>query len=246
MDSQAIPQVPIQRSQSELAKAFAKAQGQFRTPQLNRTAKVLKEGRLLYETHYADLQECIDCVKKPLSDNGLSFTQTTQLVGTQWMLVLDLIHESGESRQSFLPLNVQQTNQQLGGTMTYLKRYQLSAFFGLAADFDDDGNATESNDVEFKSTAQKNNPPMQKALNQKPKNHAPGASKPPEDDLDQAFGPPMTLLEKIYALVEERAYTEEQTKAMVVRVLGSAKKSNTWTAEEQDKIYKYLTMLTKG
>lgn len=153
------------RELNYLMEALSKAQGKFRTPNLNRTAEVKKEGKLLYKTDYADLQECIDCIRGPLSENGLSFIQSTELMGNNWVLVLELMHSSGESKKTYLPLNVNQTNQQLGGTLTYLKRYQLSAFFGLAADFDDDGNATTDNEVRF-----------EKRQESKPLNHAPGTA----------------------------------------------------------------------
>lgn len=145
-----IPTPMQSNSIAKLATAFAKAQGKFRTPTMNRLAKIKNaQGTLLYENPYADLQECIDCVRGPLSENGLSFIQSTQERGGKWFLVLELIHESGETKETILPLNVNQANQQLGGTLTYLKRYQLSAFFGLAADADDDGNATGNNQAEF-------------------------------------------------------------------------------------------------
>lgn len=131
---------------SKLAEALAKAQGKFKTPVLNRTADILKDGRLLYQTHYADLQECISCVQGALSENGLSFTQTVDFIHTpkeMWVLRLTLRHGSGELIDSVFPLNMNLAPQQLGGSLTYFKRYQISAFFGLAADFDDDGNAAE-------------------------------------------------------------------------------------------------------
>ena len=249
------PSNPPQPSISQLAAAYAKAQGQFRTPSLNRSAVIKNAaGQFLYETHYADIQECIDCIKKPLSDNGLSFTQTTQPVSGQWFLILELLHASGESKRTLLPIDVNKPPQQLGGLLTYLKRYQISAFFGLAADFDDDGNAAEGkgNVVEGKAkeTKQqpKNNPPMQKALDKAPpKNHASGASNPPEkSELDKALDTPaMTTLEKIYAITDERGYTEQQSKDMIMRCLGALKPSTTWTVEEQEAVYKYLTITTK-
>lgn len=148
---------------SKLAEAFAKAQGQFRTPTLNRTAKIKNaQGTLLYETHYADLQECIDCIKKPLSDNGLSFVQAVEFVvhpKEMWVLKLILRHGSGELMHSILPLNVAATPQQLGGSLTYFKRYQLSAFFGLAADFDDDGNAAEGKGNKVEGSPKDPKPP---------------------------------------------------------------------------------------
>ena len=134
--------VTIPKSQTDLiSTAFAKAQGSFKQPELNRTAEIKKEGKLLYTTTYADLNQCIECVRKSLSDNELSFTQTVEPVGNQWLLVLTLRHSSGQSLKSFMPVTVTGSPQVIGGQLTYLKRYQISAFFGLAADFDDDGNA---------------------------------------------------------------------------------------------------------
>lgn len=249
------PSNPPQQSISQLATAYAKAQGQFRTPSLNRTAVIKNAaGQFLYETHYADIQECIDCIKKPLSDNGLSFTQTTQPISGQWFLILELLHASGESKRTLLPIDVNKPPQQLGGLLTYLKRYQISAFFGLAADFDDDGNAAEGkgNVVEGKAkeTKQqpKNNAPMQKALDKAPpKNHAPGASNPPEkSELDNALDrPAMTTLEKIYAIVDERGWTPEVAKEKIKLCLGEVKPTNSFTPEEQEKFLRYLNMTAK-
>lgn len=250
---------PQQVSISQLATAYAKAQGQFRTPTLNRTAVIKNAaGQFLYETHYADIQECIDCIKKPLADNGLSFVQTTQPINGGWFLVLELLHASGESKRTLLPIDVNKPPQQLGGLLTYLKRYQISAFFGLAADFDDDGNAAEGkgNVVEGKAKETKpqpkNNPPMQKAFDKAPpKNHAPGASNPPEkSELDKALDTPaMTTLEshwasleKIYAIVNERGWTPEVAKEKIRLCLGEVKPTNSFTPEEQEKFLKYLSI----
>lgn len=131
--------IPILKN-DKIAEALAKAQGKFKQPELNRTAKVYKEGKLLYETHYADLNQCIECIRAPLSECGLSFTQTIGMRGNQWLLVLTLWHTSGQTIESFLPINAQAASQQIGSQLTYFKRYQLSAFFGLAADYDDDAN----------------------------------------------------------------------------------------------------------
>lgn len=249
---------------SNLAAAYAKAQGEFRTPSLNRTAVIKNaSGQVLYTTDYADIQECIDCIKEPLSKNGLSFTQTTQPIGGAWYLVLELMHASGETKRTLLPIDVNKPPQQLGGLLTYLKRYQISAFFGLAADFDDDGNAAEGkgNVVEGSQKGKPadppktppakppvNNPPMQKALDKAPiKNHAPGASNPPEKtELDKALDQPsMTTLEKIYAIVDERGWTPEVAKEKIKLCLGVVKSTDKFTVDEQEKFLKYLNMTTK-
>lgn len=245
---------PQQVSISQLATAYAKAQGQFRTPTLNRTAVIRNAaGQFLYETHYADIQECIDCIKKPLADNGLSFVQTTQPINGGWFLVLELLHASGESKKTLLPIDVNKPPQQLGGLLTYLKRYQISAFFGLAADFDDDGNAAGGNGnvVEGKAKEKaahqaKNNPPMQKALDEwkkQIKNHAPGAENKTDDP--SIVPTPMTALEKIYALVDERGWTPDVAKEKIKLCLGEVKPTNAFTPEEQEKFLNYLKITNK-
>lgn len=167
--------------------ALAKAQGKFRQPVLNRTAVVrLKEGGS-YTTHYADLNECIECVRVPLSENDLAFTHTVDCRDKTWLLVLTLRHSTGQLIESCMPINTNQSNQQLGGQLTYLKRYQLSAFFGLAADFDDDGNGTEGKnaDIKSKAPAQGNTKTQTKPPQQAPKNAAPPAKSLEPEDIPQ-------------------------------------------------------------
>ena len=150
----------------KISAALAKAQGQFKQPELNRKAEIKKDGKTLYETQYADLNQCIECVREALSINELSFTQTIEPRGNQWLLILTLRHASGQILQSFMPLNMQGNPQVIGGQITYYKRYQISAFFGLAADFDDDGNLGSNNGNEGNFS------------DRKPKQKAQGQSKP--------------------------------------------------------------------
>ena len=55
----------------KISAALAKAQGKFKQPELNRKAEIKKDGKLLYETQYADLNQCIECVRESLSENEL-------------------------------------------------------------------------------------------------------------------------------------------------------------------------------
>lgn len=184
-NTQAISQTQqSQKPQTDLiSAAFAKAQGQFKQPELNRTAKIQKDGKLLYETQYADLNQCIECIRKALSDNELSFTQTTEPGPQGWLLVLTLRHSSGQTLKSFLPINVTGSPQVIGGQLTYFKRYQISAFFGLAADFDDDGNAGTGNAGEFgeHKKGAKSKGAQAQAQQQKPADEKPKDPVPPKD-----------------------------------------------------------------
>jgi hypothetical protein len=75
----------------------------------------------------------------------LAHTQTIQPISDDLMVLrTTLLHESGESITSDLPLPIRQEGgrgnamQALGSTLTYARRYGLLAIYGLAGD-DDDG-----------------------------------------------------------------------------------------------------------
>jgi hypothetical protein len=98
-----------------------------------------------FNSRYADLSSIIEAVRKPLTDNGLSFTQTIYCIETGLFLETTLLHTSGQWLKSEYPL-VQGTPQQTGSSLTYARRYSLSSIAGIAADEDDDGAAaTQSN-----------------------------------------------------------------------------------------------------
>lgn len=119
----------------ELAKALAKAQGAM-------TSAKKSAVNPHFRSKYADLAEVIDSIRKPLSDNGIAFTQlnTTDESGNVSVTTM-LMHESGEFIGSTFSARPQQaTVQGYGSTITYLRRYSAMAIAGLASD-DDDGQA---------------------------------------------------------------------------------------------------------
>lgn len=99
-----------------------------------------------YGYKYADLASCLQAVKKPLADNGLSISQlVTQDRDNKQVLVTLLIHESGQWLKSVFGIEnvvMKQCNslQQIGAGITYARRYALSAIIGLTQE-DDDGNS---------------------------------------------------------------------------------------------------------
>jgi hypothetical protein len=95
-----------------------------------------------YGYKYADLASCLQAVKKPLSDNGLSVSQLVTSDADKQVLVTLLMHESGQWLKSkFCIENVvmKQCNslQQIGAGLTYARRYALSAIVGLTQEDDD-------------------------------------------------------------------------------------------------------------
>jgi len=126
----------------KLALALSKAQSVMQAAEKNKTNPHFK-------STYADLASVIESVRKPLTDNGLSFTQTTISLPPNGALYLEttLLHVSGQWLRSEYPL-LQGTPQQMGSSLTYARRYSLSSIAGIAADEDDNGNAATRKKIE--------------------------------------------------------------------------------------------------
>ena len=95
-----------------------------------------------YGYKYADLASCLQSIKKPLGDNGLSLSQLITIEGDKHVLVTLLMHESGQWLKSLLSIEsvvMKQCNslQQIGAGLTYARRYALCAITGLTQEDDD-------------------------------------------------------------------------------------------------------------
>lgn len=130
----------------QLCLALAKAQGEFENPKKNKENPYFK-------SKYADLSAVIDACRKILAKNDLSFVQTTeQLNDGKLVLVTRLMHKSGQWIKSFTPIPGYSKPQELGSSITYLRRYSLVSILGISADDDDDGNSAKSYDDESNTT----------------------------------------------------------------------------------------------
>jgi hypothetical protein len=121
----------------DLAGALAKAQGQIAT---------VNKGKQGYGYKFMDFAALVDAVKKPLSDNGLSFIQGHMLVRGKVPAMLGetlLMHESGqwikiEMEGIITPMKQLSAIQAQGVSSQYLRRYMLQAILGVAAEDDQD------------------------------------------------------------------------------------------------------------
>jgi len=123
----------------ELAAALAKAQGQLE----NASKDALNPH---FRARYADLASVREALRKPLSDNGLAYSQMVMPSDVGIGLHTILMHASGQfiAAEFALPLQ-QRTAQAIGSAITYMRRYSLLAITGLAAaDDDDDGDAASA------------------------------------------------------------------------------------------------------
>jgi hypothetical protein len=120
----------------ELTGALVKAQSVMKAAHFNKKNPHFKSS-------YADMNAVLDAVRKPLLDNGLAVTQTTEMRNGVFCLITRLAHQSGEWIAGEYPLPATGRPHEIGSAITYAKRYSLSAIAGISADEDDDGNAAQ-------------------------------------------------------------------------------------------------------
>jgi hypothetical protein len=116
----------------ELNKALAAVQAEL--PHVTKGEKA-NTGTYTYE--YADLTAVSAAVLPLLGKHGLAFTAWPTLDDGQFVLAYTLTHSSGEERTGTYPLPDKGTPQQLGGHITYARRYALCAVTGVAPGGDD-------------------------------------------------------------------------------------------------------------
>lgn len=122
----------------ELVAALARAQGAFPAIAKGHTNPH-------YKSKYADLSDVLAAVRPVLAAEGIAISQPirTKDDGRSFLLTELLGH--GGVYSSAIPLDVAGLKpQELGSTLTYLRRYTLAAMLGVAAEDDDDGNAAQS------------------------------------------------------------------------------------------------------
>lgn len=99
-----------------------------------------------FKKSYATLSSVWNVIRKPLTDNGLSVSQTFDVSDGGVTVVTTLLHTSGEWKSSRLYSALDKPNiQGLGSAITYLRRYSLSAMVGVCPD-DDDAESAMSRD----------------------------------------------------------------------------------------------------
>lgn len=101
-----------------------------------------------YGYNYAGLDTVLKCIKEPLQKAGLA---VTQLINGENNLTITtiLFHTSGEYITSNFTIDFDRLpkgknfNQDLGSSITYLKRYCLNGLLSICAEDDQDGNTIE-------------------------------------------------------------------------------------------------------
>ena len=98
---------------------------------------------------YVSLDGLLNTIRPILTNNKLSISQ--DLAGEY--LITTLMHESGQFKGSAMTFNPMSDNrgtnnlQQIGGGITYAKRYALAALLAISTDVDDDAASMEGKKV---------------------------------------------------------------------------------------------------
>lgn len=87
-----------------------------------------------FKNKYADINEVLEKVKKPLNDMGVLVTQVPQMDGLETILYDT---ESGTQIKGYLEFVQKSDAQKVGSNITYNRRYSLIAMLGLEDDDDD-------------------------------------------------------------------------------------------------------------
>ena len=116
----------------KLGSALAKAQGEMKGAKKESINPFFKSG-------YADLHTVIESSFPFLSKHGLCVLQGNDSDEKSFYVTTMLLHESGQWIKSKLKMPVEKPNAQgVGATITYARRFALSAMVGIAQ-YDDDG-----------------------------------------------------------------------------------------------------------
>ena len=131
---------------SQLAAALAHAQGGFPALSKNCKVDVSKGGKFLYTFFYADLTEIVRVTTPVLMKHGLAIVHVNGVSVDGLHLDTYLVHESGEwMRSRFIIMPGEGSDiKDVGGLITYSKRYNLTGLLNISAEDDNDANAGAS------------------------------------------------------------------------------------------------------
>lgn len=160
----------------ELTKGLAKFHSQLKQPKLN-------SENPFFHKNYLDLTGLQSAVDEAMKGTGLSYIQLVAGSNGQPTVRTVILHESGEYISSdTLQLRPDKTNPQgQGSAITYAKRYQLGAMFGISGEADDDGEAATNHQAQSR-TYQYRQPARQAAPRQQRQQTA---SQPPQPSPEE-------------------------------------------------------------
>ena len=155
----------------------------------------LSKNKKGYGYNYTPLDSVIDMLNTVLPKHGINFVQFPSTVGENYALTTRIFHESGEWMEDTIIFNMTEISkandtQKLGASITYFRRYALSAIFGIASDEDIDGNI-EMNIAAKQSQSQSQ--PQRKTFNETKPAPQPQQTKPAPQPQQQSKPTPQPV-----------------------------------------------------
>ena len=133
-------------SLTEYAKGMAKFREQLKQPTKD-------ANNPFFKSKYVELEGVQKAIDDALVGTGITYQQFPEVAENGHSAISTVVmHDSGEYIL-FPPYSMpadKQTPQGHGSTLTYLRRYTLSAIFGVSSDKDDDGNKASENAPSYK------------------------------------------------------------------------------------------------
>lgn len=127
----------MENSIKNISAALVKAQSEMSNPKKG-------SSNPFFKSKYADLNSVREAVLPILNAHGISVLQPIVNIEGKNFIKTMLLHESGESLDSFIEIIYAKQNdaQAQGSGITYARRYGLQSFVCVGAD-DDDGNGAQ-------------------------------------------------------------------------------------------------------
>jgi len=124
--------------------ALAVAQGAFQPIEKNRSVTIRPREGAPYSFRYADLEQILAKTRPALVSNGLALFQVIDSQANSAMLRCELVHKDGGRLVSEISIPHPHTLKDpklFGASVSYFRRYMVTAMLGVAADddLDDDG-----------------------------------------------------------------------------------------------------------
>lgn len=135
--------MPTSEKPATLAEALIAFQSEMPTVGKGSTATVPIKAGGSYSYKYTDLADLTKVIVPLLVKHGLAFVcQPRMTEGGNYEVVGRLLHTSGESIEGSLPLYGRQP-QEIGGALTYARRYLIGCMTGVVTDEDNDAQHTK-------------------------------------------------------------------------------------------------------
>lgn len=120
----------------EIAGALAKAQAEM-------GGAIKDASNPFFKSKYADLASVMDACRGPLTKHGIAVLQSPSAEGAVVSVETTLVHASGQWVRGVASATAKDDSpQSIGSAITYLRRYALQSFAGVAPE-DDDGEAAQ-------------------------------------------------------------------------------------------------------